>query len=129
MPPFQASELKSGWSGAPRPMAATMASEFEATGRPSTRWFQTLLDGKTLHGAGLGVGSGAVVGLGVGFGVGRGVGFSTFGTFGTFGKFDGGCFVGCGVGAGVEPGMAVGPIAAEEGGPAIDESGPPRALI
>jgi hypothetical protein len=123
LPPFQASELKSGWSAAPAPIASIIASEFDATGRSSTRWFQTLLDGKTLHGAGLGVGSGAGVVFGVGFGVGLGVGS------GAAGAFKDGFFVGLGVDEGLELGMAVGPIAAKEVGPAIDESGPPWALV
>src|SRR5580765_73376 len=68
-------------------MAAIIVAELAATGSPSTRRFQTLLDGKIAHAesGGTGAGVGPAVGPGVGWGraVGRGVGW----------------FVGCAVGA------------------------------
>jgi hypothetical protein len=58
------------------PIAATIASEFAATGRPSTRRFQTFEAGKIGHdesdggGPGVGIGAGGWVGAAVGFAVG-----------------------------------------------------------
>src|SRR5258705_11812958 len=112
MPPFQAVELKSGWRYSSAPIDATRASESDRTGRPSTRRFQTLSDGKTVHGAclGAGLGAGAWVGFGAGLGTAIGASVGTRMSSQT-----------------LEPGMAVGPIAARGVGPAIDERGPPGA--
>ncbi len=61
------------------PIAATIASEFAATGRPSTRRFQTFEAGKIGQdesdggGPGVGVGAGGWVGAAVGLAVGVGV--------------------------------------------------------
>jgi hypothetical protein len=81
------------------PIEATMAAESAATGSPSIRRFQTLLEGKIEQadsgggGEGLGVGAGVEVGLGVGLGVGADVGEE----------------VRLGVGAGVRFTIGVGP--------------------
>ena len=44
--PYPANEPKSGWTGALSPMAAINVAESEATGRLSTRLFQTFEAGK-----------------------------------------------------------------------------------
>src|SRR4051812_29572510 len=87
------------------------------------RRFQTLSPGKTVHGAGLGVGSGLGVGFGAGSGFGLGSGFGC-GLGVAAGSPRDGCFVAPGVGGArissqmLEPGMAVGPIAVSTVGPA-----------
>src|SRR3954465_11285925 len=45
-PPSHVPEPKSGWSGAPRPIALIIAAEFFATGSVSTRAFHGLSAGK-----------------------------------------------------------------------------------
>ena len=89
------------------PMALIIVAEFEATDRPSMRWFQTLLAGKigqlgapgtvgAVPGPGFAVGVGVGAAVGVGAGVGTGVGVAR------------GVATGVGVGVGaivpVEPG-------------------------
>ena len=69
--PYPAYEPKSGWKWARAPMVGTRVAEFDATGNPSTRLFQTLLDGKSGQ---LEVGGGGAAGFAVGFGVARGAG-------------------------------------------------------
>ena len=75
--PYPPALLKSGCSPAVRPIAATSVSLLAATGRPSTRRFQTLLAGRTGHadteGGGPTVG-GAIGGIGVALGLGFTVG-------------------------------------------------------
>ncbi|MFL5680011.1 MAG: hypothetical protein ACJ77B_05360 [Chloroflexota bacterium] len=103
-------------------MAATIAAELPATGRPSTRRFQTFEDGKIGHAesARVATGAGVGVGFGVGCGVGRGVGFG----------------VGLGVGFGfvVAPGLPAGATdglpeaAADRDPPGVAEAAAVRAL-
>src|SRR5438067_538852 len=45
--PSQRPEPKSAWTPVSTPIEAMIVAEFAATGRVSTRWFQTLLAGKT----------------------------------------------------------------------------------
>lgn len=47
--PSQRPEPKSAWTFPPAPIDPTIADEFPATGRRSTRLFQTLEAGKTVH--------------------------------------------------------------------------------
>jgi len=100
-PPFQAVELKSGCSTLPSPMEPIIVVESPRTDSVSTRLFQTLVEGKTVHGAGfeVGAGVGGAVGTLVGVAVGTAVGAEVGTTVGAV----------VGLVVGIVVGIAVGP--------------------
>src|ERR1043165_2984057 len=101
-PPFQASELKSGWRTAFSPIELMSVAESASTGRLVIGLFQTLSAGNSVHVPGSGVGLGVATGVGVADGVGVGDGFGVALGVGV------GVAVGRGVGVGVGLGVAFG---------------------